>query len=76
MFGFFPQIALQNQVGLPITPQHKNIFDAVSDFDIDLTVFPSKYFGGTARLADRHLCMLDQITGYEATGGTFGKGWI
>ena len=27
-------------------------------------------------MADRHLCMIDQITGYSIDGGFFERGWI
>ena len=61
VFGFFPAKALANQIGLPTSEQQREQLQA-QDFYLNLRDRPSRYFAGSARLADPMLCMLDRIT--------------
>jgi acyl transferase domain-containing protein/3-hydroxymyristoyl/3-hydroxydecanoyl-(acyl carrier protein) dehydratase/1-acyl-sn-glycerol-3-phosphate acyltransferase len=68
-FGFFPKPALESQTGLPMADDRKQRLAEPSDFLVDLTRKPSRYFGGPARIADGKLLMLDRVTGYWPEGG-------
>ena len=74
VFGFFPDQALQNQVGLPVVDSERALFNAPANLAVDLTQQPSKFFTGSLRLPKPMLCMLDRITLYIPTGGTKGLG--
>jgi len=74
VFGFFPQAALENQVGLPTTAVDREALTAPNDFHVDLTARPAKYTQGSARLADERLLMIDRVTAYWPDGGAAGKG--
>lgn len=63
-FGFFPKSALESQTGLPADDAEKQRFAEPSDFLVDLTEMPSRYFAGPARIANGKLLMLDRVTGY------------
>lgn len=63
-FGFFPKSALESQTGLPADDAEKQRFAEPSDFLVELTEMPSRYFGGSARIAGGKLLMLDRVTGY------------
>jgi 3-hydroxymyristoyl/3-hydroxydecanoyl-(acyl carrier protein) dehydratase/1-acyl-sn-glycerol-3-phosphate acyltransferase len=76
VFGFFPKEAFENQAGLPITPEEKARMGAPSDYLVDLTTRPAKYCGGTARLANPMLLMIDRVTAFDPTGGKAQKGWM
>ena len=76
VFGFFPDVALKNQVGLPVGNDLRAEFEQSSEYSLDLTTNPATYFDGSLRLADSMLCMIDRITGYTPTGGSNGLGWI
>ena len=76
VFGFFPDAALKNQVGLPVGKDLRTEFEQVNDYHLDLTTSPTPYFDGSLRLADSMLCMIDRITGYNPTGGSHGLGWL
>jgi 3-hydroxymyristoyl/3-hydroxydecanoyl-(acyl carrier protein) dehydratase/1-acyl-sn-glycerol-3-phosphate acyltransferase len=49
--------------------QRKQRLAEPSDFLVDLTRKPSRYFDGPARIADGKLLMLDRVTGYWPEGG-------
>jgi 3-hydroxymyristoyl/3-hydroxydecanoyl-(acyl carrier protein) dehydratase/1-acyl-sn-glycerol-3-phosphate acyltransferase len=75
VFGFFPQEALQNQVGLPVSDLQRASLDAASDLCIDLT----QRAGGCwepdrPALAEPMLLMLDRITDFDPGGGEAGLG--
>lgn len=74
VFGFFPEEALKNQVGLPENPAATALYKNSSAFSVDLRQRPSRYFANTARLARPMLCMLDRVTGFWANGGKQGLG--
>jgi 3-hydroxymyristoyl/3-hydroxydecanoyl-(acyl carrier protein) dehydratase len=76
VFGFFPDAALRNQVGLPLNDVERNNFSRESDVFVELTTQPDKYCGGSLRLANPMLCMLDRITGFDPRGGAKGLGWL
>ena len=67
VFGFFPQQALANQIGLPTSDAHRKQLQPHS-FLLELGDQPKKYFGRSARLADTMLCMLDRITAFDDQG--------
>jgi 3-hydroxymyristoyl/3-hydroxydecanoyl-(acyl carrier protein) dehydratase len=64
-----------NQVGLPITPDHRALIDAPSNVLVDLTQDRSRSVA-RARCASRTrcCCMLDRITHYDPKGGKAGLG--
>ena len=76
VFGFFPDAALKNQVGLPVSTALRAEFEQTNEYSLDLTTAPTPYFDGSLKLADPILCMIDRITGYNPVGGTNGLGWI
>lgn len=63
VFGFFPQSAFENQVGLPFSNDEKSFLTEPSDFYIDLTT-QSELFFGKPGLPDQKLLMIDRITGF------------
>lgn len=70
VFGFFPKIALDNQKGLPILPEHKAVFDAEGGEVIDLDRW--KHEG--APLARSYVRCIDRVTGRWPEGGAAGLG--
>ena len=74
VFGFFPLAALENQVGLPTTPEQRAWLTRDSDFAVDLTARPARYCGGAPRLANPMLLMLDRVSGYWPDAGKAGLG--
>ncbi len=76
VFGFFPGEALANQVGLPTTPEQRAALEAPSEFLVDLTARPDRYWKqGRAQLAEPMLLMLDRVTAFEPAGGPAGLGF-
>ncbi len=71
VFGFFPEAALANQVGLPISDAQRALFDVPSNVAIDLR---DESFSGAARLPGSMLRMLDRVTFFDATGGRERRG--
>ncbi len=69
VFGFFPQIALENQVGLPTTDAQRGWLTRPSEFSVDLTQRPHRYCGAAPRLPEPMLLMLDRVTGYWPKDG-------
>ncbi|MCB9660085.1 MAG: 1-acyl-sn-glycerol-3-phosphate acyltransferase [Sandaracinaceae bacterium] len=76
VFGFFPKAAFVNQVGLPITPEHRALMDAPSNVDVDFTQDRSRCGSGALRLANPMLLMLDRVTHYDPQGGKAGLGTL
>jgi 3-hydroxymyristoyl/3-hydroxydecanoyl-(acyl carrier protein) dehydratase len=74
VFGFFPAIALANQVGLPTTDDQRADLVRTSEYFVDVTKQPGPYFGDGPRLAQPMLCMFDRVTSFEPDGGTAGLG--
>ncbi|MBI3270542.1 MAG: polyketide synthase dehydratase domain-containing protein [Planctomycetes bacterium] len=75
VFGFFPKEAFENQVGLPATPDERARLARPSSVRIDLSSRPPRFCGGSPRLANPMLLMLDRITAHEPAGGRAGLGW-
>jgi 3-hydroxymyristoyl/3-hydroxydecanoyl-(acyl carrier protein) dehydratase len=75
-FGFFPEAALANQVGLPMTPAERALVEQPGNLRIEMAERPAALFGGSARLASGRLLMLDRITGHWPNGGKAGLGLI
>ena len=76
VFGFFPAEALANQVGLSTTPEQRALLEAPSDFLVDLTARPPRYWDpDRPQLAEPMLLMLDRVTAFEPTGGGAGLGF-
>jgi 3-oxoacyl-(acyl-carrier-protein) synthase/3-hydroxymyristoyl/3-hydroxydecanoyl-(acyl carrier protein) dehydratase/1-acyl-sn-glycerol-3-phosphate acyltransferase len=76
VFGFFPKAAFVNQVGLPITPDHRALIDAPANVLVDFTQDRSRCGAGTLRLANPMLLMLDRVTHYDPKGGKAGLGTL
>ena len=74
VFGFFPKEALENQRGLPTTPELEAFLAQPCDDVVDLTTDPQRYCDGTARLAKPFLRMLDRVTGMWPQAGEAGLG--
>ena len=73
-FGFFPKAAMASQAGLPANEQELALFNAPSDYHLDLTSHPSRFFDGTARIGKHKMLVLDRVTGYWPDGGEAGLG--
>ena len=75
-FGFFTKEALAMQVGIPFKEGEGEKLNEPSDYFVDLTKRPEKFFERTLHLPDSMLLMLDRLTGYWQDGGDFGNGRI
>lgn len=76
VFGFFPQAAFENQVGLPVPEYEKNLLHADSDFYLDLSNADTRFYNMVPGLPDRMLLMIDRITGFWPAGGLHELGQI
>jgi 3-oxoacyl-(acyl-carrier-protein) synthase/3-hydroxymyristoyl/3-hydroxydecanoyl-(acyl carrier protein) dehydratase len=75
VFGFFPEEALANQVGLPTTDIDRALLEAPPTGVVDLRTRPSGYWeAGRAKLAEPMLLMLDRVDYFDPTGGEAGLG--
>jgi len=74
VFGFFPEEALKNQIGLPTSDAQRGWLTADSDFAVDLTARPAKYCTGGAQLAEPMMLMLDRVSGFWPEAGEAGLG--
>ena len=75
VFGFFPQEALENQVGLPTSDEQRALLEAPGGEVIDLRSRPDGYWQqGRPKLAEPMLLMLDRISHFDAEGGEAGLG--
>jgi 3-hydroxymyristoyl/3-hydroxydecanoyl-(acyl carrier protein) dehydratase len=73
-FGYFPNEALAQQVGLPMPPEQKRRLSAASNVQVELRERPEKYYTGALRLPGPMLLMIDRVTGFWPDEGTAGKG--
>ncbi|MBJ93189.1 MAG: beta-ketoacyl synthase [Rickettsiales bacterium] len=75
VFGFFPQEALDNQVGLPTTEVQRELLESPTPKVIDLSARPPGYWSAhRPRLAEPMLLMLDRVMLVDPTGGEAGLG--
>lgn len=76
VFGFFPQSALENQIGLATTSEQRLMLEKPNTKLVDLTRRPEAYWQDTRpQLAEPMLLMLDRINCFEADGGEAGLGF-
>ncbi|HTB77912.1 MAG TPA: hypothetical protein VK762_31925 [Polyangiaceae bacterium] len=73
-FGYFPNAALDAQVGLKTTPEQRTRLVHESAVQFDLSERPEKYCAGPLRLPGPMLLMIDRVTGYWRSEGAAGKG--
>ncbi|MCU0677845.1 MAG: polyketide synthase dehydratase domain-containing protein, partial [Myxococcota bacterium] len=77
VFGFFPPSAFDNQAGLPTSAEQRVLLDAPHDHVVNLEDRSlTKYFGGTARLAELFLLMIDRVVHWDPKGGKKGLGTL
>jgi acyl transferase domain-containing protein/3-hydroxymyristoyl/3-hydroxydecanoyl-(acyl carrier protein) dehydratase/1-acyl-sn-glycerol-3-phosphate acyltransferase len=76
VFGFFPKEAFENQAGLSTTSEERARIAQPSDYLLDLTTRPERYFDAAPRLASGKLFMLDRISAFDPKGGAKGLGWV
>ena len=62
-FGFFRAEALARQVGIPASVEEKARVNATSDFLVDLTASPSRYFAGAMKMPSGNALLIDRING-------------
>ncbi len=74
VFGFFPGAALANQIGLPITDDHRAHLEAPCDETVNLRIKDDRWFGGTARLPAPFQLMIDRVDGIWPDAGDAGLG--
>lgn len=74
VFGFFPKESFVDQAGLPVKPAQREAMTAPGSNQVDLVARPVAYCGGSARLADPMLLMIDRVTDWQPTGGKEGIG--
>ena len=75
-FGFFPAATFENQAGLSTTAEQSAEQAAASDFLVDLTARPARFFQGSLPLAESRLLMLDRVTACDPRGGRAGLGFL
>jgi 3-oxoacyl-(acyl-carrier-protein) synthase/3-hydroxymyristoyl/3-hydroxydecanoyl-(acyl carrier protein) dehydratase/1-acyl-sn-glycerol-3-phosphate acyltransferase len=75
-FGFFPAATFENQAGLSTTAEQSAQLGAASDFLVDLTARPARFFQGSLGLAEPRLLMLDRVTACDPRGGRAGLGFL
>ena len=78
VFGFFPPAAFEDQVGLPVTSDHRALGDLIAEqapTTTDLTARPDRFCSGSARLPGEMLLMVDRVAHIPA-GGDAGLGVI
>ncbi|MCB9669268.1 MAG: polyketide synthase dehydratase domain-containing protein [Alphaproteobacteria bacterium] len=75
VFGFFPGVALANQLGLPPNAAQKAAVLEKNTL-VDLRARPAKYFEGPLALPEPMLLMCDRIVGWWPEGGEKGLGRI
>ena len=73
VFGFFPQAALENQVGLPTTDLQRAILTAPANRTVDFTL-PTTTAQAAPKLAEPMLLMIDRVSHFDPTGGPAGLG--
>lgn len=75
-FGFFPPETMAAQSGLPTPQEERDRLRTPSEYLVDLTERPAKYFAGSLRLPGPMLCMLKRVTGFWPKGGSAGLGYL
>jgi 3-oxoacyl-(acyl-carrier-protein) synthase/3-hydroxymyristoyl/3-hydroxydecanoyl-(acyl carrier protein) dehydratase/1-acyl-sn-glycerol-3-phosphate acyltransferase len=75
VFGFFPAVALANQLGIPPTDAERAAVRERTAV-VDLRSRPAKYFDGPLALPEPMLLMCDRITAYWPDGGKEGLGRV
>jgi 3-oxoacyl-(acyl-carrier-protein) synthase/3-hydroxymyristoyl/3-hydroxydecanoyl-(acyl carrier protein) dehydratase/1-acyl-sn-glycerol-3-phosphate acyltransferase len=75
VFGFFPGVALANQLGIPPNAAEKAAVRE-SNVRIDLRSRPARYFDGPLALPEPMLLMCDRIVGWWPEGGEHGLGRV
>lgn len=75
VFGFFPGVALANQLGIPPNAAEKAAVLEQTEV-VDLRARPAKYFDGPLALPQPMLLMCDRIVGYWPDGGEKGLGRV
>jgi acyl transferase domain-containing protein/3-hydroxymyristoyl/3-hydroxydecanoyl-(acyl carrier protein) dehydratase len=73
VFGFFPQSALENQVGLPTTDLQRALLEAPANQTVDFTLPTAKLPPGP-QLAEPMLLMIDRVSHFDPKGGPAGLG--
>lgn len=77
VFGFFPPAALATQAGLPTSDADLELLNRDSDFLVDLTTRPPRYFAeGRPELARPMLLMIDRVDGFWPGAGDAGLGQL
>ena len=74
VFGFFPASSLKSQAGLPSSEEQRAFLTLPSNFHVELSSRPERYFAQSPRLPDSKLMMLDRITGFWPEAGASGLG--
>ena len=75
VFGFFPQSALENQVGLPTDDVQRALLEAPSATVVDLTAPRRAEWTPTRpQLAEPMLLMIDRVSFFDENGGAAGLG--
>ncbi|MCK6516165.1 polyketide synthase dehydratase domain-containing protein, partial [Myxococcota bacterium] len=73
VFGFFPKVALENQIGLPSSPEQKALLTDAAPISVDLRRRPARFCAAEPRLPGPMLLMLDRV-GIWDEGGAKGLG--
>lgn len=73
VFGFFPKVALENQIGLPSSPEQKALLTDAAPVTVDLRRRPARFCAAEPRLPGPMLLMLDRVGIWDG-GGSKGLG--
>ena len=76
VFGFFPPVALANQLGLPTRDADRRWLTEPSDYHADLSAPGTTCFTQAPAIGSAKLRMLHRITGYWPAAGAKGLGAI
>jgi 3-hydroxymyristoyl/3-hydroxydecanoyl-(acyl carrier protein) dehydratase len=74
VFGYFPQQAFENQLGLPPSEAELTRIAEPCEHTVDLTARPARYCDGELRLPGPMLLMIDRVTGHWPRAGRAGLG--
>lgn len=74
VFGFFPESAFRDQTGLEVEEEERDLLNAPANYELNLDIHPSPWFGKGGKLPASKLLMVDRVTGYWPNGGKAGKG--
>jgi 3-hydroxymyristoyl/3-hydroxydecanoyl-(acyl carrier protein) dehydratase len=75
VFGFFPPDAFEDQVGLPVSANDRELLELPSGEFLNLTIRPDAFCSGSARLPEAQLLMLDRVA-HIAGAGSAGLGVV